>query len=80
MDSSAIEVATAAGIKREVSAQLRKVMRSENVSQAELARRMHTSRAVVKRLLDGEDVSVTLVTISKAAVALSQVVHVEITR
>lgn len=75
-----IEIAAAARIKRELSAQFRSVMSHEQVSQAELARRMHTSRAVVHRLLNDDDLSVTLATISRAAVALSQVVHVEISR
>ncbi len=47
-----------------------------NVSQAELARHMRTSRAVVHRLLDATDPSVTLATISKAATALGRSVRV----
>jgi antitoxin HicB len=67
----------AALIKRDVSAQLRGAMSTNHVSQAELARRMHTSRAVIHRLLDEEDLSVTLATISKAAAALGQVFRVD---
>lgn len=47
-------------------------MDKANVSQAEMARRMRTSRAVIRRLLDGDDPSVTLTTISKAANALGR--------
>ncbi len=67
----------AALIKRDLSAQLRGALRQRHMSQAELARRMHTSRAVIHRLLDEEDLSVTLATISKAAAALGQILRVD---
>ena len=47
-------------------------MEKANVSQAEMARRMRTSRAVIRRLLDEDDPSITLSTISKAANALGK--------
>ena len=56
--------------------ELDRVMKEPHVSQAELARRMKTSRAVVHRLLDATDPSVTLATISKAATALGRSVRV----
>ena len=56
--------------KRTLSQQIKLIMASSSISQAELARRMSTSRAVVRRLLDEGDLSVTLLTISKAACAL----------
>jgi antitoxin HicB len=43
-----------------------------------MARRMHTSRAVIRRLLDRDDPSVTLTTISKAANALGKNVVVKL--
>jgi len=46
--------------------------------QAELARRMKTSRAVIHRLLDADDPSVTLSTISRAAAALGRSVRVQL--
>jgi DNA-binding transcriptional regulator LsrR (DeoR family) len=46
-------------------------MKRQKVSQAELARRMRTSRAVVHRLLmNAGDVGLTLSTMSKAAAAV----------
>ena len=48
------------------------------MTQAELARRMRTSRAVVHRLLDADDPSITLSTISRAASALGKSVHVQL--
>ena len=53
-------------------------MDSAGVSQAEMARRMKTSRAVVRRLLDDSDPSVTLATISRAALALGKQVRLKL--
>lgn len=39
---------------------------------------MHTSRAVLDRLLDETNPSVTLATLEKAAIALGRKLHVEI--
>lgn len=67
-----IEESTALALKRVLAWQIRQAMEKANVSQAEMARRMHTSRAVIRRLLDQNDPSVTLTTISKAANALGK--------
>jgi len=71
-----LEQATALAVKRVLAWELDRAMKEANVSQAELARRMKTSRAVVHRLLDADDPSVTLATISKAATALGRSVRV----
>ena|SRR5687767_1729098 len=60
----------ALAIKRDLASDLQRVLKKDNISQSELARRMRTSRAVVHRLLKRDDPSVTLATISRAAVAL----------
>jgi antitoxin HicB len=73
-----LEAATAVAIKRVLAWQLDQAMREEKVSQAELARRMKTSRAVIHRLLDATDPSVTLSTISKAAAALGRSVRLQL--
>lgn len=67
-----IEESTALALKRVLAWQIQQAMEKANVSQAEMARRMHTSRAVIRRLLDQNDPSVTLTTISKAANALGK--------
>ena len=66
------EEATALAIKRELASELSRALKKQQVSQSELARRMRTSRAVVHRLLKSDDPSVTLATISRAAVALGR--------
>lgn len=73
-----LEEATAIALKRVIAWEIQQVMDKANVSQAEMARRMHTSRAVIRRLLDGDDPSVTLTTISKAANALGKNVVVRL--
>ena len=63
-----LEASTARAVKRVLAWQLAEAMKRGKVTKAELARRMKTSRAVVHRLLDESDSSVTLATISKAAI------------
>ena len=73
-----LEEATAIALKRVIAWEIAQAMEKLNVSQAEMARRMHTSRAVIRRLLDRDDPSVTLTTISKAANALGKSVVVKL--
>ena len=77
-DEGRLEEATAVAIKRVLAFEIRRAMDSAGVSQAEMARRMKTSRAVVRRLLDDSDPSVTLATISRAALALGKQVKVKL--
>jgi len=70
------EEATALAIKRELATELARALKKQNMSQSELARRMRTSRAVVHRLLKSDDPSVTLATLSRAAVALGRTVRI----
>jgi len=72
-----LEATTAVAIKRVLAWQIAAAMKDANVSQAELDRRMKTSRAVIHRLLDADDPSVTLSTISRAATALGKSVRVQ---
>jgi antitoxin HicB len=73
-----LEEATALAIKRVLAWEFEQAMRKANVSQAEMARRMNTSRAVIRRLLDASDPSITLATISRAATALGRSVHLRL--
>jgi transcriptional regulator with XRE-family HTH domain len=74
-DEGRLEEAPAVAIKRVLAWEIQRAMDSAGVSQAEMARRMKTSRAVVRRLLDVRDPSVTLATISRAALALGKQVR-----
>jgi ribosome-binding protein aMBF1 (putative translation factor) len=73
-----LEEATALAVKRVLAWALEAAMKKANVSQAELARRMSTSRAVIRRLLDADDLSITLATLSKAAAALGLRLRLEL--
>lgn len=73
-----LEEATAVAIKRVLAWEIQRAMEADGISQAEMARRMKTSRAVVRRLLDAEDSSVTLATISRAATALGRQIELKL--
>jgi antitoxin HicB len=58
--------------KRVVAYQISQLMREQNMTKAEMARRMETSRAAVDRLLDPQNESATLITLEKAALVLGK--------
>ena len=53
-------------------------MKEKQFSKAEMARRMHTSRAALDRLLDPDHDAVTLSTLRKAAVAVGRELRLEL--
>jgi antitoxin HicB len=59
-------------MKKILAWQLSENMRKQKISKATMAKRMRTSRAQLDRLLDPENQSVTLLTMSKAASALGK--------
>lgn len=64
------EKTTNASIKTVVAWQLEQAMKKHNLTRTEMARRMATSRIQLNRLLDPENDSVTLGTLSRAATAI----------
>ncbi len=64
--------AEAVAAKRVLAFQIERLMAEQQVSKAEMARRMNTSRAAIDRLLDPESDSATLTTLEKAAYALGR--------
>jgi predicted XRE-type DNA-binding protein len=72
------EEVSAAAIKRVLSRQLEAAMKERQFSKAEMARRMHTSRAALDRLLDPEYDAVTLSTLRKAAAAVGRELRLEL--
>jgi antitoxin HicB len=73
-----LEEATAIAIKHVLAWEFQQAMAKANISQAEMARRMNTSRAVIRRLLDQDDPSITLSTISRAATALGKSIRLKL--
>src|ERR1035437_6520021 len=69
---------TATAIKRVLARQVEAAMKEKNFSKAEMARRMHTSRASLDRLLDPENPAVTLSTLQKAAIVVGSQVRLEL--
>lgn len=67
-----LEEAEAVAVKRVLAFQIGELMRHQNISKAEMARRMRTSRAALDRLLDPENRSVTLLTMDRAARTLGK--------
>jgi antitoxin HicB len=59
-------------VKRVIARQLNALMDAEGLSKTELAKRMQTSRAQLDRLLDPENDSVTLGTLTRAAQAVGR--------
>lgn len=72
------EETTANAIKRVLARQLEAAMKEQNVSKAEMAKRMHTSRASLDRLLDPQNGAVTLVTLQKAATAVGREIRLDL--
>ncbi len=65
-----LEQAEAEALKRVIVWQVYEAMKRTGVKKSELAKRMHTSRTVVNRLLDEKDTGVTITTLVKAGRAL----------
>jgi antitoxin HicB len=68
----------AAAIKRVIALQIESEMRRKKISKTTLARRMHTSRIAVDRLLDTSNGSVTLATLGRAASAVGRRLKVQL--
>ena len=64
--------AEAVAVKRVIAWQVAEEMKAKGISKSAMARRMHTSRAAVDRLLDPDSPSVTLLTLEKAAQVLGR--------
>ncbi len=64
--------ARAVAAKRVLSFQIEKEMMRKGFTKVEMANRMRTSRTAANRLLDPENVSVTLNTLEKAALVLGK--------
>lgn len=70
-----VEIAAA---KRVIAFQLQQAMEREHLSKSALADKMHTSRTAIDRLLDPDNLSVTLQTLGRAAQAFGKRLHIEL--
>jgi predicted XRE-type DNA-binding protein len=72
------EEVTTTAIRRVLARQVKAAMDEKSLSKSEMARRMHTSRAALERLLDPDSEGVTLTTLRKAATVLGRELVVEL--
>ncbi len=72
------EETTTAAIKRVLARQVEAAMKEQGVSKTEMARRMHTSRSQLDRLLDPANKSITLDTLQRAAAAVGRGLRLEL--
>lgn len=69
---------TAIAHKQVLAWQIERAMKAKHLTKVEMARRMHTSRSAVDRLLNPKNSSVTLDTIDRAASALGMTLDISL--
>lgn len=72
------EEVTARATKRVIALQLQQAMKERNLTRADMAALMDTSRAQLARVLDPESFNVTLETLSRAARVVGRTLKVEL--
>lgn len=72
------EEANDIAIKRVIAYQLEQEMKAQNITKTKMAKMMHTSRAVVNRLLNPDNSSLTLNTLEAATSALGKKLNISI--
>jgi DNA-binding Xre family transcriptional regulator len=77
-EESMLEETTAVAVKRVIAWQIEEEMAIQNLTKTAMAKKMHTSRAALNRLLDDTDTSLTLTTLASAAAALGKQVRFEL--
>jgi DNA-binding Xre family transcriptional regulator len=77
-DEGIYEEVTARAIKRVIARQLDALMQDQGLTKSTLAKRMKTSRAQLDRLLDPDNESVTLDTLTRAAQAVGRQLRMEL--
>lgn len=77
-DEGQLDEVTAVAVKRVIAWQLGQAMKQAGVTKSALARRMHTSRTVVDRILDASDASLTLDTMTRAATAVGRRIKIDL--
>jgi DNA-binding Xre family transcriptional regulator len=77
-DEGILEEVQTAALKRVMALAIADLMEEKAMKKTTLAKRMHTSRAALDRLLDPANTSVTLATLTRAAAALGRRVKIEL--
>jgi len=77
-EEGVLEETRASALKDAVAWQVQQAMEKEKITKVEMARRMHTSRAALDRLLTPGNASVTLQTLARAARAIGRDLRIEL--
>ena len=77
-EEAILDETTAVALKRVISWQIAEEMKAQQLTKTMLAKRMHTSRAALNRLLDENDASLTLTTLAIAAAALGKKISLQL--
>jgi antitoxin HicB len=70
--------ANAVAIKRVLAFKLQEAMDKKGLTKSEMAKKMHTSRSALSRFLDPENISITLATMEKAAMAIGKRLEIKL--
>jgi hypothetical protein len=73
-----LEEVEATALKRALALKVADLMKKSDLNKSTMAVQMRTSRAAVHRLLDPENTSVTLATLTRAARSLGRKVKIEL--
>lgn len=73
-----LDEANAVAIKGVIAWQIDQEMKAQKLTKSAMAKKMRTSRAVLNRLLDETDTSLTLTTLSRAATVLGKKFRIEL--
>lgn len=77
-EEAILDEATAVAVKRVIAWQIEQEMAAQKLTKTAMAKKMHTSRAALNRLLDETDTSLTLTTLASAAAALGKRMRFEL--
>jgi antitoxin HicB len=73
-----LEESTAQAVKRAIAHQLAMAMKVQHITRADLAKKPHTSRSQLDRLLDPEKTGVMLEALTRAAHAVGRELQLEL--
>ena len=77
-EEAILDEATAVAVKRVIAWPIAQEMKSQNLTKSSMAKKMHTSRSALNRLLDATDTSLMLTTLSSAASVLGKKLRIEL--
>lgn len=73
-----LEEVTAIACKRAITWQIKQAMEKQHLNKVDMAKRMHTSRAALDRLLNPNNPNLTLDTLDRAATALGMSLNISL--